>query len=770
MTALPDNLIKDGLFCCWRYEERNGRHTKVPYHPETGQGAKSNDPRSFVPFDTAMKATGYDGIGIGIFNGICAIDLDGCVTDSGYYTETAAEIVHLMHSYTEFSPSGNGLHILFRADGFQYDAKRFYIMNHQAGIEVYVAGATNKYVTVTGKVCEPYEFGDRSAELQILLERYMVRPETLAANAINAGNTHIDPSELLQMARNSKCGAAFTSLWEGSTAGYSSHSEADMALCSHLAFWTGKDAVQMDALFRQSGLMRDKWDRHQSGTTYGAITIQKAIDHCKEVYTPKDIRTPDFPPMIPLTPQWSDLPSFPVDALPSVIRRYVNAVAEHSQTSPDMAAVISLGVLAICLQGKYQVEGTPGYNEPLSLYTVVIAAPGERKSSVMRDMTKYLYEYEQEYNLSRSSDIRENRLQRESLERQIVSLKKKLERSESHETELELRQVEEQLEDTPELKPVRFFADDCSSEALTSLMAANGGVFSVISTEGGIFDIMAGRYSNKANIDIWLKGHCGDAIYVDRMTRDAECILHPALSAILSIQPSVLDEIMTNATMTGRGLIARFLYASPPSRIGGRTFRTPPVPPDVSAAYRSLIFHLMALPYTDEPQTLYLSEKAFDRMADYFLEHERFLAGEGQAISDWASKYIGAVLRIAGLLHGAEMVDGEREISVATMNRAIQIGKYFLAHSGYAYSMMGTDLSIQKAKFVLAKLKKKNITIIKRSELFQMCRGKFFKKTEEIFPTLELLEAHGYLRMEEPERQSVGRPADIKIFVNPAVF
>lgn len=770
MTALPDNLIKDGLFCCWRYEERNGRHTKVPYHPETGQGAKSNDPRSFVPFDTAMKATGYDGIGIGIFNGVCAIDLDGCVTDSGYYTETAAEIVHLMHSYTEFSPSGNGLHILFRADGFQYDAKRFYIMNHQAGIEVYVAGATNKYVTVTGKVCEPYEFGDRSAELQILLERYMVRPETIAANAINAGNTHIDPSELLQMARNSKCGAAFTSLWEGSTAGYSSHSEADMALCSHLAFWTGRDAAQMDALFRQSGLMRNKWDRHQSGTTYGAITIQKSIDHCKEVYTPKDIRTPDFPPMIPLTPQWSDLPSFPVDALPSVIRRYVSAVAEHSQTSPDMAAVISLGVLATCLQGKYQVEGTPGYNEPLSLYTVVIAAPGERKSSVMRDMTKYLYEYEQEYNLSHSSDIRENRLQRESLERQIVSLKKKLERSESHETELELRQVEEQLEDTPELKPVRFFADDCSSEALTSLMAANGGVFSVISTEGGIFDIMAGRYSNKANIDIWLKGHCGDAIYVDRMTRDAECILHPALSAILSIQPSVLDEIMTNATMTGRGLIARFLYASPPSRIGGRTFRTPPVPPDVSAAYRSLIFHLMALPYTDEPQTLYLSEKAFDRMADYFLEHERFLAGEGQAISDWASKYIGAVLRIAGLLHGAEMGDGEREISVATMNRAIQIGKYFLAHSGYAYSMMGTDLSIQKAKFVLAKLKKKNITIIKRSELFQMCRGKFFKKTEEIFPTLELLEAHGYLRLEEPERQSVGRPADVKIFVNPAVF
>lgn len=173
MTAIPDKLTKDGLFCCWRYEERNGRRTKIPYQPDTGLGAKGNDPNSFVSYDVAVQTKGYDGIGLGIFNGICAIDLDNCVTDSGYYSVTAAEIVHLMHSYTEFSPSGNGLHILFRADGFQYDTKRFYIMNHQAGIEVYVAGATNKYVTVTGKVCESYEFGDRTRELQILLERYM---------------------------------------------------------------------------------------------------------------------------------------------------------------------------------------------------------------------------------------------------------------------------------------------------------------------------------------------------------------------------------------------------------------------------------------------------------------------------------------------------------------------------------------------------------------------------------------------------------------------
>jgi len=731
LTILPANLTKNGLFCCWRYEDRDGKQTKVPYQPDTGLRAKSNDPSSFVSYDTAVQAKGYDGIGIGIFNGVCAIDLDNCVIDSGRYTETAAEIVTLMHSYTELSPSGNGLHILFWADGFCYDINHFYVMNHQAGIEVYVAGATNKYVTVTGKKCEPYDFGDRTAELQILLERYMARPATNAANAINAVKSDLSIDGLLRRAKNSKNGAAFMTLWDGSTKGYDSQSEADLALCNYLAYWTGKDATMMDTMFRRSGLMRDKWDRPQAGTTYGAITIHKAIESCKEVYNSKQESKPQFLPLVPLTPQGCDLPPFPTDALPDVIQKYVNAVAEHSQTSPDMAAVISLGVLATCLQGKYRVAGTPGYYEPLSLYTVVIAAPGERKSSVVRAMTQYLYDYEVEYNKARSDEM------------------------------------QAQAEETKKLEAIRFFTDDCTSEALTSLMAANKGVISVISAEGGIFDILAGRYSNKANLDIWLKGHCGDTVYVDRVSRDAECILHPALSAILTIQPSVLEEIMSNTTMSGRGLIARFLYSSPPSRIGGRTFRAPAIPSEVGAAYRSLIFHLMALPITEEPQTLYLSEEAFDLIADYFEAHEQYLVGEGQAISDWASKYIGTVLRIAGLLYCADVDDENGEIPVATMKQAIQIGKYFLAHATYAYAMMGTDLSVQKAKFVMAKLKKQNITTIKRSVLFQNCRGKFFKKTEEIFPTLELLEEHGYLRMEEPERQSVGRPADVKIYVNP---
>lgn len=768
--TFPDELKRSGLFCCWRYENRNGNRTKVPFHPISGIHAKSNDPGSFASFSEAVQAKGYDGVGIGIFAGVCAIDLDDCITDSGYYTQEAVEIIRLMHSYTEVSPSGTGLHILFRADGFQYDTSKYYVMNHKSGVEVYVAGATNKYVTVTGEqaVGNCYPFGERSRELAELLERYMRRPDAPAGvNGINAANAVSLPANetLLELALKNQ---TFSQLWNGSANGFPSQSEADLALCGLLAFWTRKDPQRMDALFRKSGLMRPKWDERHGKDTYGALTVQKAIASCTKAYQPKQLTV--FPPLRPLKQQCGDLPPFPVDCLPGTLRDYVKAVAAHSQTSEDMAAVIGLGVLAVCLQGKFLVQGTPGYDEPLSLYTVVIAAPGERKSSVMKDMTKCLYEYEQEFNVQREPEIRKSRQEREAMERQIDSVKDKLRRCEDSELEMELHQLEDDLAALPVVKPVRFFADDCSSEALTSLLANNGGVFSAISTEGGIFDIMAGRYSSKANIDVWLKGHCGDTIRVDRLGREPEYIPHPALSAILSIQPSVLEEIMSNATMTGRGLIARFLYASPPSRIGSRVFCAPPILPAIAENYRSMIFGLMAIPKPEEPTRLLLSDRATEIISDYFAEHEAFLAGEGQIISDWAAKYIGAILRIAGLLHVAEQ-GSNGEISSEIMRNAIQIGSYFLVHSGYAYSMMGTDLSIKKALFVLGRIRREHITSIKRWELVKQCRGKFFKGGDSIQPTLELLENYGYIRTEEAEQKNgPGRKSDVLIVVNPAFY
>ena len=578
-------------------------------------------------------------------------------------------------------------------------------------------------VTVTGNRANDFDIGDRSAELSQFLERYM-RRDSAAGNAANAADASI-----LRL-------VSTLPLWKGQYDRYPSHSEADLALLRELAVHTGCNAAQMDRLFRQSGLMREKWDRPQSGSTYGAISIEKAIALC---------RTPAveaFPPVIPLTQSAASLPAFPIWCLPAPFAAYAEAVAQHSQTAVDMAGVIALGVLAVCFQGKYLVQGTPGYFEPLNLYIMLIAPPGERKSSVMREMTQCLYDYEQGLNQRLLPGIRQNQFQRASLQRKIEGLESKLKHKPNREEELELQSLQEELENLPEQKPVRFFADDCTSEALTNLLCANHGIFSVISTEGGIFDVMAGRYSNRVNIDTWLKAHCGDVIQVDRLTRGTEYIAHPALSAILTVQPSVLHEIMDNATLAGRGLVARFLYASPPSRIGARVFCAPPVLVALQQQYREAVFRFMALPIPAEPAVLVLSDRATAEIASYFSIHEQFLAGEGQEIADWASKYIGAILRIAGLLHAADMDDGASEIQAETVRRAIAIGKYFLAHSRYAYSVMGVDETIRKARVVVSKLQAEKAGTWKRNELFKLCRGKFFKKVEDILPTLELLESY----------------------------
>ncbi|MEY8233809.1 phage/plasmid primase, P4 family [Oscillospiraceae bacterium 50-16] len=291
---LPTQLREQGLFCCWRYEERDGKKTKVPYNPRTGGKAQSTNPATFTPLSVALRALerdGYDGIGVGVFGSLGAIDIDHCVSEAGELSPMAYDIIDTMQGYTEFSPSGKGLRILFTVpEGFQYNKARYYINNQKAGLEVYIAGATQKYVTVTGNALTPgLDLGERGEQLAAVLEKYMVRPKAKTptpgaapldwgAEIGGSGAVDLDDLTLIQRAKRSKNGAQFAALWAGDTTGYKSASEADIALCNALAFWTNKDPARMDRLFRQSGLFRpEKWDRPTAGSTYGAITIQNAI-------------------------------------------------------------------------------------------------------------------------------------------------------------------------------------------------------------------------------------------------------------------------------------------------------------------------------------------------------------------------------------------------------------------------------------------------------------------------------------------------------------
>lgn len=474
-----------------------------------------------------------------------------------------------------------------------------------------------------------------------------------------------------------------------------------------------------------------------------------------------------FLPFKPLKPSADSLPPFPIDCLPSRLRSYVEAVAIHTQTPMDMAAGAALGVLAACLQGKVKVEGNIGHYEQTSLYIFLIAPPGSRKSAVIHAMTAAIEDYEQKYNEGNKTAMRRNKQERESLQRDINRLTRQLEVKYDTLTELELQHTQDKLAELPEIKPLQIFTDDCTSESMIRLLRDNHGRMSLISAEGGAFDNIVGRYTKKPNLDVWLKGICGDTIRVDRINREPDYIRNPALSMIISAQPGVLSELMQSSLLDGRGFLARLFYINIPSAAMPKSFRSAPIPATVREDYDHLIFHLLDLS-ENEPITLHLAPEAINQMDELCHSVEAYLRNEHRDMREWGSKYIGLVLRTAGLLHIA--ADGAGDIQTETVENAIRIGNYAFHHALYAYSILGADETVEKALHVVTKLRKLSVTSISRSDLYQKCRGRFFRDAKEMEPALNLLEQHGYIWLDVPAYSGVGRPSVGTIYVNPAAL
>lgn len=288
---IPDVLKQTASFCVWKMEKRSGRPTKVPYNPRTGAMARTNDPSTFADFNTAMKSYaigGWDGIGYRVSEGIGAIDIDHCIREDGSLNDVAASILGIFpDAYFERSPSGTGLRGFFRlSPDFAYDKTVYYINNRKHGLEVYLPGVTNRFVTVTGDMFRNGAVTRNDDALRTLLDTFMKRSTRVSSKTVEPVS-YLDDEGVIAHASASESGDKFKALYAGNwEEGYDSQSDADMALVSILAFWCGNVEEQIDRIFRTSGLMRDKWDRMTGGSTYGQITIRNAIASTSEIYTP----------------------------------------------------------------------------------------------------------------------------------------------------------------------------------------------------------------------------------------------------------------------------------------------------------------------------------------------------------------------------------------------------------------------------------------------------------------------------------------------------
>ena len=287
---IPDVLKQTASFCVWKMEKRSGRPTKVPYNPRTGAMARTNDPSTFADFNTAMKSYaigGWDGIGYRVSEGIGAIDIDHCIREDGSLNDVAASILGIFpDAYFEKSPSGTGLRGFFRlSPDFAYDKTVYYINNRKHGLEVYLPGVTNRFVTVTGDMFRPGTVERDDDALRSLLDAFMKRSTRVSSKTVEPVS-YLDDDGVIAHASASESGDKFKALYAGNwEEGYDSQSDADMALVSILAFWCGNVEEQIDRIFRTSGLMRDKWDRKTGDATYGQITIRNAVATNSAVYT-----------------------------------------------------------------------------------------------------------------------------------------------------------------------------------------------------------------------------------------------------------------------------------------------------------------------------------------------------------------------------------------------------------------------------------------------------------------------------------------------------
>ncbi len=266
---------------------------KCPYNPnKPNVRAEADNAATWADFETAAAASarlGRGGIGFELGNGIAGIDLDHVINDDGEPCEEARTIVDMMNSYTEYSPSGRGLHILFRVSETEETLRERLggkLGGKNSSIELYFGV---HYLTVTGN---PYgevrPLADRTKEALQIYSEYLAKtekkkPAQRAENSPHVSKPKVSKpedmsdSELWERMFNAPNGRYIQALYYGDISGYGSQSEADLALCNHLAFWTGNDGRRMDMMFRESGLMRDKWDEQHGEMTYGEMTIAEAI-------------------------------------------------------------------------------------------------------------------------------------------------------------------------------------------------------------------------------------------------------------------------------------------------------------------------------------------------------------------------------------------------------------------------------------------------------------------------------------------------------------
>jgi len=437
-----------------------------------------------------------------------------------------------------------------------------------------------------------------------------------------------------------------------------------------------------------------------------------------------------------------DARPLPTDSLLPVQRSFVEAVAEFTQTDPGLALLASLGAVAACGQRSRYVQVQPGWSENLGNYAAAAVGPGNRKSAVLSFITEEIEQYEEAQRFA----YREQR--KAHFAREGAS-----------------------EEDAPVC--ARVLADDATPESLVSLSAKNHGSIGIVSAEGvGLFEIAAGRYRSGGgvNFETLLKGHGGDVIRVDRKRGESIYIRRPSWSIFVMTQPDAVEGFARMPHARALGLLARFLFYFPRSKVGHRRYDVRPVPPTVRAQWAMVLRSLLAVE-SGPRRPLTLSEDALGRFLSFArqIEARQAAGGDLYAFQDWASKLAGATARLSGQF--ALVRDAETNVVTRDdVERVLHLVPVLIEHALVALQSGRESPSLAAAGRILQWVKAGRFCEFSRRDVWQALRGQsWLSKVTDLDEPIAALHAHGYPRgvAGGAGPKGPGRPPSPRFVVSP---
>lgn len=488
-----------------------------------------------------------------------------------------------------------------------------------------------------------------------------------------------------------------------------------------------------------------------------------------------------YAPLKPIVMVQDRLPGFPLDCLPDELGQFVKQLAACKQAPVDAAAVSLLSMFSMAEGGRFMVD--PGvkavYQKGINLFTMTVMESGTGKSEIMNVLKKPVEAFQRDFNQEYKPKIDMDTNWQAVLRDRVEKIKKQCVNGKAEYSELE--QAQRELDAFKPMKYLRCMTDNVTTEALENLLAENNGVMSVVSTEGGVIDIMGGRYSKdgSSNIDVYLHGYSNESLDKDRAGQGHIHVDNLYLTVNFSIQPTVLSSFMRRDFIE-KGMTSRFLY-SIPGEVDERCLReSPDIKPLVLANYENKIRDIMAIPRNvGELYELRFSEEATELLVAYNDDGiQKRIKEDLACIKRVARRVIGQTIRLAGILHlmeyGSEAVE-KREISAGTVKKAIRLTDYFLEHTKAAHKTVEDSEELQNLRYVWEKCCAFKKAVIPHDLLRESCRGRL-RTNEELRPYISGLIERGYLRAlpadtaVTKEEKKGGRPKAVRYGINPLLY